>query len=138
MKLLHIEDDEIEVMKLRQVLSVYPDLECREATDGLDALEYLQQARELPDLIIMDINMPRLGGLEFLKRIKESERLRHLPVVVLSSSKNPRDIKSCGYLGVAGYFVKPLRLEAYVELIGKLMAYWSQNLLIHSGKGVKA
>ncbi len=126
-----IEDDTIEVMKLKRVIT---KLEMRheliEATNGEKALEILRSDDELPDVIFLDLNMPRINGLEFLKILREDERLRYLPTIILTTSNNRSDILSSYNIGVAGYIIKPLKYEHYVEKMKTALEYWSTNELI--------
>lgn len=130
MTILFIEDDEIERMKFQRILANYPKHGVVEARNGKDAWEFLQREGGLPDLILMDINMPLLNGIEFLEMLKASDRLRHIPAVTLTTSKNPRDIHRCFEIGIAGYLVKPLRFEDHSALLEKVLAYWESNLLL--------
>ncbi|MBX2817806.1 MAG: response regulator [Saprospiraceae bacterium] len=131
LRILFIEDDTIERMKINRVLSkLDEDYDVTEVTDGEEALTYLRSARLLPDLIIMDLNMPRVNGIDFLQMLKSDDRMKYLPCVVLTTSSNPKDLQQCYELGIAGYLVKPLKYESYITTIEKLLAYWSLNRLV--------
>lgn len=131
LKILLIEDDEIERMKFQRVLQKN-EYSCRvqEATNGEEAVAILQDGSKSPDLILLDLNMPRMNGVEFLKSLKSDDRLRYIPVVILSTSNNRRDLKKCYEEGIAGYLVKPLKYEDYVTKIIALIEYWGKNELI--------
>lgn len=96
--------------------------------DGEDALEFLfgenAAQKELPKLILLDLKMPKVDGIDILKRIKSNERLRVVPVVVLTSSKEERDIVDAYKLGVNAYIVKPVDFEKFVKAVGDLGLFW--------------
>lgn len=130
LNILLIEDDMIEVMKLNRTIS---KLELHhnivEANNGEDALKILQKKDELPDIILLDLNMPKLNGIEFLNILKEDELLNHIPTIILTTSNNQRDLLECYKIGIAGYVLKPLKYEDYVLKIEKVLEYWSINEL---------
>lgn len=131
LNILLIEDDTIEVMKLQRVLaSLALKHVLTIARDGEEALRMLVDIKALPDLILLDLNMPKINGIEFLKTIKENPLLKHIPSVVLTTSKNPTDLRACYAIGVAGYVIKPLKYDEYVSKIRGLLEYWSFNELI--------
>ncbi|MEY8850061.1 response regulator [Psychroserpens sp. XS_ASV72] len=131
LKILLIEDDMIEIMKLnRAVSSLELDHQIIEAHNGEDALKLLEKKDNLPDIILLDLNMPKINGIEFLGLLKANDTLRYIPTIVLTTSSNQRDLLECYKIGVAGYVLKPLKYEDYVSKIEKLMAYWSINELI--------
>ncbi len=130
LKVLLIEDDMIEVMKLNRVVaSLNLKYNIVEANNGEEALKILEEKDELPDIILLDLNMPKINGMEFLSIIKKEERLRHIPAIILTTSNNQKDLLECYKLGIAGYVLKPLKYEEYVSKIEKLLAYWSINEL---------
>ncbi|WP_298545045.1 response regulator [uncultured Aquimarina sp.] len=128
---LLIEDDEIERLKFTRVLQKNNyNHTLIEAENGEKALEVLENNKELPDLIFLDLNMPKMNGLEFLKILKSNHALRYTPVVILSTSSNHNDLKETYEVGIAGYIVKPLKYEDYAYKIKCLIEYWSVNELI--------
>ncbi len=128
---LLIEDDEIERLKFARVLQKNNyNHTLMEAKNGEKALEILENSEELPDLIFLDLNMPKMNGLEFLKILKSNPTLRYIPVVILSTSNNHNDLKESYEIGIAGYIVKPLKYEEYAYKIKCLIEYWSVNELI--------
>ncbi|WP_378178703.1 response regulator [Aquimarina sp. SS2-1] len=130
LKFLLIEDDEIERLKFVRVLDKNNyQYKLLEAQNGEEALDILQNREEFPDLILLDLNMPRMSGLEFLKILKSNEKLKYIPVVILSTSNNHKDLKQSYEAGIAGYIVKPLKYEDYVEKIKALVEYWGKNQL---------
>jgi two-component system response regulator len=77
-----------------------------------------------PDLILLDLNMPGMGGKEFLRRIKENEKLKQIPVVILTTSEAEKDIIDSYKLQASGYVHKPVTLEEFKEAMKKLKEYW--------------
>jgi len=132
LSILLIEDDRIEVMKLKRVLSKNQlNHQLSEAKNGEDALQVLRDKSKLPDIILLDLNMPKINGIEFLKILKNDPVLKYIPTVILTTSNNHNDVKQCYEIGIAGYILKPLKYEDYVEKINGLLEYWSLNELIH-------
>lgn len=100
--------------------------------DGAEAIEFLlgQAVTPRPKLILLDLKLPKVGGLEVLRRIKQDERTRDIPVVVLTSSLQERDIvDSYGY-GVNSYIVKPIDFQQFTDAVARLGFYW---LLLNQG-----
>ena len=133
LNILLVEDDTIEVMKLnRAISSLRFDHKIIEANNGEVALEKLQDHNGLPDIILLDLNMPKLNGIEFLRILKNNKRLKYIPTIILTTSNHKKDLLECFEIGVAGYILKPLKYEDYVSKIHKLLAYWSMNELIEA------
>ena len=131
LNILLIEDDMIEVMKLsRATNSLQLNHNIVEANNGEEALKLLEDKSNLPDIILLDLNMPKINGIEFLKILKSDDHLRYIPTIVLTTSSNQRDLLECYKIGIAGYVLKPLKYEDYVSKIEKLLSYWSVNELI--------
>ncbi|TBX67031.1 response regulator [Flavobacterium silvisoli] len=131
LKILFIEDDSIEVMKFNRVLSQLElNHQIIEANNGEDALTLLKEKENLPHIIILDLNMPKLNGIEFLTILKNDSLLKYIPAIILTTSSNFKDLKECYKIGIAGYILKPLKYEDYVSKIRKLLDYWSCNELI--------
>jgi CheY-like chemotaxis protein len=86
--------------------SVYPNINVSTAIDGIDALEKLAAKKDLPELIFLDLNMPRMNGKTFLKEIKSSHVLNDIPVIVYSTSSNPADIAETKELGARELITK--------------------------------
>ena len=130
LEILLLEDDQIEIMKLERAFKkLSTQHKVIHVNNGEDALEYLKDARRLPDLVFLDLNMPRLNGLEFLAILKKDDRLKFLPTVVLTTSSNKKDLFACYEIGVAGYILKPLQYQDYVNRMGAVLAYWENNEL---------
>jgi two-component system response regulator len=103
-----------------------------QAKDGVEAIDRLfcrgqwadRDPDDLPRAVLLDIKMPRVGGVEVLRKLKGSQRLAQVPVVMLSSSAEPSDIATCYALGVNSYVVKPVDIDEYFRSIGDVGRYW--------------
>lgn len=98
--------------------------------DGSEALDYLKQHfqgsdEEFPAVMLLDIKMPKVGGIEVLRSIKSSQQLRHVPVVMLTSSREGPDLDQCYDLGANGYVVKPVEFTEFFEAVKALGKYWA-------------
>ena len=131
MYILFIEDDVIETMKFQRTLS---KLESKhtliEAKNGEEALEILQSGNSLPDIILLDLNMPRMNGIEFLGILKKHEQIKYLPTIVLTTSEDRDDLLECYKIGIAGYIIKPLKYEDYEAKLKTVLEYWNINELV--------
>lgn len=101
------------------------------ARDGVEALDYLyrrgtfaQHPAGNPVVILLDLKMPRMDGIEVLRKLKGDEQLRLIPVVVLTSSKESFDLEQCYRLGVNAYVVKPVRFIEFVEAVKHIGVFW--------------
>ena len=100
------------------------------AENGEQALEYLESTRNsdgkcpAPDLILLDLNMPGMGGKEFLKRVKSDENFGMIPVVVLTTSDLEHDIRESYKLHASGYIKKPVTMEGFQKMMQNLQEYW--------------
>lgn len=131
MDILLIEDDTIEVMKLERTLSkVETKHKIVKASNGEEALDILNSGEKLPDIILLDLNMPRMSGIEFLEVVKDDIILQYLPTIILTTSENRADLLRCYQLGIAGYVIKPLKYEDYESKMKLLLQYWSMNQLV--------
>jgi CheY-like chemotaxis protein len=107
--LMVVDDDEDDRMLFCHMLNqVAKNIGCLREVNGQEALNYLQKKdSSVPDLIFLDINMPVMSGWEFLNRMKKENRLKQIPVIIFSTSSNPRDIQIAYDLGALSYCVKP-------------------------------
>ena len=100
--------------------------------DGVEALDFVfnrgqfahPEARPLPRVVLLDLKLPKVDGLQVLKAIKSDERTRMVPVVVLTSSQQDPDIQTAYALGANSYVVKPVQFEAFQEVMDRLGLYW--------------
>lgn len=97
------------------------------ARDGAEALELLIEKGRRPNLILLDLNLPKIGGLDVLSRLRENEGTKFLPVVVLSSSTHEKDLKEAYKRGANGYVKKPLDFSEFVEAAKDLGRYWLER-----------
>ena len=130
MTILLIEDDAVEVIKFnRSLVKLGESPEVIEASNGEEALEALANNRNI-SLILLDLNMPKMNGFEFLKKLRAHQEQKYIPTVVLTTSINRTDLIEAYSIGVAGYIVKPLKYEDYVSKIKALLGYWNENELV--------
>jgi CheY-like chemotaxis protein len=128
LNILLVEDDEVDVMNVRRAFK--KNNICNPlwvAGNGLDALEMLRTG-DMPRerrLVLLDLNMPRMNGIEFLRELRADPELRSVPVVVLTTSDDERDRVEAYHLNVAGYILKPVTLMNFVEAMATLNKYWS-------------
>lgn len=129
--ILLIEDEPADANLVRLALresKVYCQL--HHVFDGVEALDFLYHRgtensdTPQPDLILLDINMPRMNGREFLTVLKQDTTLNHIPVVVLTTSDVERDVIASYQLGAAGYITKPVDMDQFIDAIRQLDNYW--------------
>ena len=126
----NIDDAELTIRGLKKYSmanNLFHVLDGEEALDFIFATGKYAGQRDIlqrPRLILLDIQMPKLNGIEVLKKIREDERTRLTPVVILTSSREDPDIKKCYELGVNSYIVKPVKFENFAEAIKNLGFYW--------------
>ncbi|MBL8442795.1 MAG: response regulator [Zoogloeaceae bacterium] len=99
------------------------------ARDGVEAVDYLfgtddSGNRPLPAIVLLDLKLPRIDGLEVLRRIRADERTALLPVVILTTSSEPRDIEQAYQLGANSYIRKPVDYQQFVQTVAALASYW--------------
>lgn len=108
------------------------------ASDGAEALDYLNRSEQTssnaefprPDLILLDINMPKLNGFEFLLKVKANNSYNNIPVIMLSSSMNAGDIDRSYRLGAAGFIRKPINYDEFVYIVEVFNDYWRTVCLL--------
>jgi CheY-like chemotaxis protein len=123
-QLLFLVDDDTDDHEIFKsaLAKVDEHLELLTATNGMEALNVLSTAETLPDYIFVDLNMPRMGGLQFLKAIKQTDSLRNIPVIVYSTSSNPGDIAKTKELGAVSFITKPSRFADLCSLLQTLIS----------------
>jgi CheY-like chemotaxis protein len=127
LNILLVEDDDVDVMNVRRAFQrAHVSNPLHVAGNGLEALEMLR-GDAIPSarrLVLLDLNMPRMNGIEFLRAIRADAELRSLPVVVLTTSNDERDKVDAYNLNVAGYLLKPVTFTDFVDLMAALNKYW--------------
>jgi len=134
--ILLVEDDSVDVMTVKRALN---DLEVAgdliPTGDGEEALAYLRnEGNAKPRVILLDLNMPRMNGTEFLKIVKADESLKKIPVIVLTTSNSEQDITKSFELGAAGYMVKSVDYKKFMEIIKTIDLYWTVSKLPPNGE----
>ncbi len=128
LNILLVEDDEVDVMNVRRAFKkaniCNPLYVAGNGLEGLEMLRGDQIPRERR-LILLDLNMPKMNGIEFLRALRADEELRHTPVVVLTTSDDERDRVDAYNLSVAGYILKPVTFANFVEAMATLNKYWT-------------
>lgn len=128
LNLLVVEDDEVDLMTMKRGLQkAGVKHQLTAATDGVDALRILRatKAPALQRIVILDLNMPRMNGLEFMRELRADPELASTPVIVLTTSGEEVDRNTAHRLNCAGYFLKPLNFATFVELLTAIDRYWS-------------
>jgi two-component system response regulator len=118
------DDEQLTLRAMRQ--SEVPNI-IRVARDGAEALEHIfgeSAGPRLPDLVLLDLKLPKLSGLEVLQRIRSDERARGLPIVILTSSDEERDIVESYNLGANSYVRKPVDFDEFIDAVRQLGLYW--------------
>lgn len=133
LNILLVEDDQVDVMTVKRAFQkgkISNPLYI--AGDGLEALEMLRGTDDHPPLvpterrlILLDLNMPRMNGIELLQALREDPNLRQTPVVVLTTSNEDQDRVKAYNLNVAGYLLKPVTFNTFVEIMTTLNKYWA-------------
>ncbi len=129
--ILLVEDDIVDAMTVGRV---FKDLKITNTivhmTDGERALDYLKKDDSVqPCVILLDLNMPRMNGIELLRIIKVDDELKRIPVIVLTTSKEEQDKVETFKLGVAGYMIKSIDYKKFVETMRVLDMYWTLSEL---------
>lgn len=124
-----VEDDEVDVMNIKRAFrknNINNPL--YHAGNGLEALEILHRCgteeMPMPKIILLDLNMPKMNGIEFLKELRKDEKLHKLSVFVMTTSNKDNDILEAYNLNVAGYILKPLSMDKFMNAVATLSNYW--------------
>jgi CheY-like chemotaxis protein len=131
MKMLLVEDDKITILGIKKILEKLQDpLNICVANNGQIALDILSSTKndeDLPDFILLDLNMPVMNGLELLSIIRQDERLRAIPVVIYTTSSNDNDYIKCEAQGICGYYIKDVNYKVFMENIICIANYWNNQ-----------
>lgn len=123
--ILLVDDDEVDTLRLQRAFCVrgvrHPIIT---ASTGVEALARLEEQGRPPAFVLLDLNMPEMDGFELLAELRDQAIRKSVPVVVLTTSADPRDIRRSYELGVAGYFVKPITGEEFMGVVDVIWAYW--------------
>ena len=133
--ILLVEDDNVDVMTVKRALK---DLKVSNQlvpiNNGEEAIEYLKKENTTkPCFVLLDLNMPKMNGAEFLKTVKADKALKKIPVVILTTSNSEQDVIESFELGAAGYMVKSVDYEKFVETIQAIERYWTLSKLPWNG-----
>lgn len=129
MTILLVEDDEVDVMNVKRAFkknNISNPLVV--ASNGIEALEVLRSVspeKPRPKIVLLDLNMPRMGGIEFLKEIRQDPELSSLSVFVMTTSNEDSDKIEAFNLNVAGYILKPLSMDRFISAVSTLNSYWT-------------
>jgi len=125
--ILLVEDDKIDAMTVKKALKeIKVANEIVNVTNGLEALEYLRNCGdEKPCIILLDLNMPKMNGVEFLREAKKDDALKMIPVIVLTTSKEEKDRMESFMLNASGYMIKPVDYQQFVETMRTIDMYWT-------------
>jgi chemotaxis family two-component system response regulator Rcp1 len=144
MEVLVVEDNLADVLLLEEAFrDVNPSVHLHVASDGLEAMAYLKNARlnvtaPRPDLIFLDLNLPKMGGREVLAHIKLDEELKSIPTLILTSSGAEADIVKSYQLHANSYLTKPMQLESFQVLVRSINDFWLIRAKLPSSKKVDA
>ena len=126
--LLLVEDDDLDVMNVHRALAQAPEIaSITVARDGIDALKLLRSGTLGLDrlVVLLDLRMPRMSGLDMLRELRSDPRLKRVPNVILTTSDDPHDRDAAFCLGAAGYFVKPAAPTRFRQIMDAMRSYWS-------------
>ena len=131
LSILLIEDDKIDVLTVKRAFKDLKILNTVHVSEnGLEGLDFLHNSNnENPGIILLDLNMPKMNGLEFLQERQKEDQLKLIPVVVLTTTKAEQDKIESYKLGVAGYMIKPVDYLQFVEVINTINLYWTLSEL---------
>ena len=128
MTILLVEDDEVDVMNVKRAFKKnHIQNPLLVAGNGLEALEILRSNNlevARPKIVLLDLNMPKMGGIEFLKELRKDPEIASISVFVMTTSNEDSDKVEAYNLNVAGYILKPLSMERFIEAVSTLKSYW--------------
>ena len=129
--ILLVEDDIVDAMTVKRALiDIKVTNTLHTVGNGEEALEFLNNPEnEMPGIILLDLNMPKMNGIEFLKVVKNDNSLKRIPVIVLTTSQEEQDRIESFNFGVAGYMIKPVDYLQFVETIRTIDIYWTLSEL---------
>lgn len=132
LSILLIDDDVIERMKFKKVCNdISFPCSIIEAEDGKQGLNLLNKIENRFNIIILDLHMPKMNGLEVLKVLKSKIEFKNIPIIIMSNSEDDNELKKCYDYGISGYFTKPAQFSKYAKKVKSLLNYWKRNELIN-------
>ncbi len=140
-RILLVEDNYGDVLLTQQAFSQSTFAhELNIARDGEEAMQVLHRegahaGKPLPDIILLDLNLPKMDGKEVLAAIKGNEALRHIPVIILTSSKAEQDVVKSYSLNANSYMVKPVDLDAFMQAVKAIEQFWVNLAVLLEGSG---
>ncbi len=108
----------------------YPLQRCRNGDEALAFLASRQGPGLLPFLILLDLNLPGVDGREILRQIKRNDSFRAIPLVVITTNSNPKDVRECYLNGANSYILKPVNLDRFKSVIQTLVSYWCEAVIL--------
>lgn len=137
MEICFVEDCRLQSLKLEKALA---DLdvqhECKIYDNASEVLFLMKTGTLSPDLLVVDLNMPQMTGIEFIREVKESLEFCHIPIVVMTSSTYHVDVIDCYKYSIAGYFTKANAYGTYLKTLKALIGYWEMNVFLNNGISV--
>lgn len=133
-RILLVEDNPADVQ-----LTVEAFKECKSSvqleaiSSAFEALAFLKMGEKLPDLILLDLNLPGWDGKKFLREIKSDEKLKGIPIIVLTTSNNYQDVKDSYELQASCYIVKPIDIDHFFEVVKRIEEFWLTTALLPDG-----
>lgn len=141
LKILLIEDDPGNVKLVEEAVAANSSKhQIIVANYGEEALDFLENdiaKKGIPDVILLDLKLPRMTGLEFLEEIKQNEKYASIPVIVLTNSDNPEIMKTVTSYPSTSFIIKPSGYTEYLELVNFIVEYWKKNSKIPQGRDFK-
>jgi CheY-like chemotaxis protein len=130
LEVLLVEDNEGDIELTQRAFRDASACNLSVTNDGVEAMDFLQKRGKFncaptPRLILVDINMPRMDGKKFLRTVKEDGRLKSIPVVMLTSSQSPADIRECYELHASCYVVKPFDAREFMSAVRQIVSFWN-------------
>lgn len=126
-RILLIEDNMMDAELTMRSLKKHPMVnDILHLKDGQEAIDYIEGGENQAQLILLDLNMPKVDGIEVLRKLKSTDQIKAVPVVILTSSNQPVDIKSSYHTGANSFIVKPVKYNDFTRVIDELCHYWTK------------
>jgi two-component system response regulator len=128
-------EDDPDDQELARLANMRLDKPCRlvMVDDGVEALEYLERSQAIgagrpaepfPSLLLVDLDMPRMNGLDLLQKLRSNKALQSLPIIIFTTSKAARDVDNCYRHGCNSYVIKPMNISGFAKILESLSSYW--------------